>query len=87
MATPKTITINDIKISKITLQLSSDGLTLYSEGVYRYVDENGTEIEQLDPSKVQRSVLWENVPQNIKDSLTVINTFLYQEALINEGME
>jgi hypothetical protein len=87
MATPKTITINDIKIGKISLQLSNDGLTLYAEGVYRYIDENSTEIEQLDPSRVQRSILWENLPQNIKDSLILINTFLYQQALIDEGME
>ena len=86
MATPKIITINDLKIGKISLQLSSDGLTLYAEGVYKYVDENGAEIEQLDPRRIQRSVLWENVPQNIKDGLIVINTFLYQQALTDEGM-
>lgn len=88
MATPKTITLNDLQIGKIILQMADDGSAiLHVEGVYRFLDEGSIIVEEIEPRRVKRSIPWSQIPVNIQNSIVAIRDFLYASALADEDME
>ena len=86
MATPKVWTAANIKMGRLTMDLSEDGARLYAHQAYRFVDPGGAILADLPPRVVERTVLWAQVPQNIKDALVTISAFMQGQALSDEGM-
>lgn len=85
MATPKTWTASDIKMSTIRMGVDDTG-TLNAVQGYSFVDDTGAVIKVLPGGSVSISVLFADLPANLQTALTEINTYMYQEALTKEGM-
>ena len=90
MATPKTITIDDLsKNEKLTITRFAElGIQyLQIEKRYLYLDALGDPITVLGGGRVVSTAAVADVPANILSALQTINDFMYDQALIQEGME
>lgn len=85
MATPKTITAHDIDMGKILLSIKGGILTAIQG--YELVDDQGNSLDRLSKGRVEISKDFSELPEDIRQGLTAINTFMYQRALTQEGME
>jgi len=85
MATSKVWTADDIKMGAIRLELI--GTTLSAMQGYRFIDDDDDEIDQLPKRTVSVNVEFSTLAANMQQALIDINNFMYQTALINEGME
>lgn len=90
MATPKTITVNDLKKGKITLRQGENDVgetTVKAEFRYQYEDPAGDTIKELGWGRVQEEELWTAIPTSIQDAFLVIQNYVYEKALTKEGMD
>jgi len=85
MATQKTWTAEDVQMEEIKLHLI--GTTLSAIQGYHFVDGSGDEIEELPKGTAMINIEFADLPVNIRTALTDINTYMYQVALTQEGME
>lgn len=85
MATQKTWTAYDIKMNRLRLYQDSDGILHALQG-YSFLDSEGNVIDVLPSRSIGTSVVWEDVPQNVRDGLTAVNDYMYNMALNQEGM-
>lgn len=86
MATPKVITIADLKRRRIIFEIDSEN-NLQAQMVYQYADGSGNVIPGMDAQRVARSVPWASVPAQMRTALQAISDYLYNAALSDEGME
>ncbi len=85
MAIPKIWTAANIKMGTIKMNLI--GSVLYTTQGYSFVDVNGDDLPELAKNTISTNNEFDSLPDNIKQALTDINTFMYEQALIKEGME
>ncbi len=85
MATPKTWTADDLKMGVIRLELINN--TLSAMQGYTFIDDTGTEIEQLPKRIITANVLFSELSATIQQALIDINNYMYDLALSQEGME
>lgn len=85
MAIPKIWTAANIKMG--TIKMSLIGSVLYTTQGYSFVDVNGDDLPELAKNTISTNNEFDSLPDNIKQALTDINTFMYEQALIKEGME
>lgn len=85
MATPKVITINDLRRRRIVFEMD-DANNLQAQMFYQYEDPNGAVIPGMDPRRVTRSVPWASVPAGMRTALQTISDYLYNAALDDEDM-
>ena len=84
MPTPKTWTATDVKADKVQLWIDSAG-NLHIERHYVFVDEQGDPVP-IAGGLLSESIPWTEVPQEIRDALTTINTWTLDQILQQEGM-
>jgi hypothetical protein len=84
MPTPKTWTAVDIEADKVQLWVDDSG-NLRVERHYVFVDEEGAQVP-VAGGLLSESVPWVDVPEEIRDALTTINTWTLDQILQQEGM-
>lgn len=85
MATPKIWTANDVKQGRLYLNPLVAGFMLV-ERDYQFVDGLGVALPNFGTQTLSVSVEWLTIPQNIKDALIAIDTWVYNQILGKEGM-
>lgn len=83
--TDKTWTAVDISAGKVQLWVD-DGSNLHIERPYCFVDASGEEVP-VGSRKMSVTAPWNDVPQDIKDALSTINTWTRNRILSDEGMD
>ncbi|HUW10636.1 MAG TPA: hypothetical protein VM537_12975 [Anaerolineae bacterium] len=84
MPTPKTWTAHDIQLGKLTI--TRDGSNFQFERRYRFLDEQGDDIEHLAGGTVLQTIPWEELPADVKSALSKLDVWTRTEALVQEGM-
>jgi polysaccharide deacetylase 2 family uncharacterized protein YibQ len=84
MATPKIITISDLKQGKLTI--TRNGTAVQIERRYVFLDEADTVIQNLGGGRVVETMAIADLPANITAALIAIDNWTYQQALLKEGM-
>lgn len=85
MATPKAFTAYDLELGKLTITRSGSDLTV--ERRYRFVDDSDVVIDNLAGGRLVATVAIASLPANIVSALAAIDTWTYNQALAQEGME
>jgi hypothetical protein len=85
MATPKSWTAHDLKQGKMTIRVEAG--TLYLECRYVFVDDLDEVLTGIAGGRVVAEVAWTSVPTNVQTALQTIDTWTYNQALAQEGME
>lgn len=85
MATPKTLTANDLGQGK--LMIVRDGAFIHVERRYDFVDIADNVILEWAGGRIVKDVEFATLPINIQDALLVIDNWTYQQALVQEGMD
>lgn len=85
MATPKTLTAEDIEQGKLTI--ITNGPFLHIERRYSFVDNLAQPIIEWAGGRIVEDVEFSTLPTNIQDALLAIDQWTYQQALMQEGMD
>ena len=85
MATSKTWTAEDIRMGVMRLHYKDGDLSLMQG--YVFIDNLGDKIEELPGKSVMETQVFSTLPTEIQTSLTTLNTYMYNKALVNENME
>lgn len=85
MATPKTLTADDIQQGKLTI--IRNGSIIHVERRYDFIDISDDIIPEWAGGRIVDDVEFSTLPANIQDALLVIDSWTYQQALLQEGME
>jgi len=85
MATPKIWTATDVSMGVMRLHYKEGNLSLMQG--YSFIDNLGAKIKELPNRSVMESVTFSTLPTNIQTALTTLNTYMYNKALVKEGME
>lgn len=85
MATPKTLTANDIQQGKLTI--IRNGSNIHVERRYDFVDISDTVIPEWAGGRIVDDVEFSALPIPIQDALITIDNWTYQQALAQEGMD
>ena len=85
MAKQKIVTADDLELGKMTL--SPEGTTVRFEARYVFLDAGDAVISNLTGKRVIVQDEQINLPANIQTAITDINTWLYDLALVQEGMD
>jgi len=84
--TQKTWTASDIRMAAIKMHLLENG-KLSAIQDYIFLDDQGERVKDLPNGRVSISLPFDDLPVNIKTALTEINTYMYNQALTQEGMD
>lgn len=82
--TDKVWTAADLEMGVLRLNHKDQNLTLLQG--YSYKDANGDVLEDLPKKSISLSVEFNMLPQDMRDSLIMLFNYVYQKALIKEGM-
>ena len=85
MATPKTLTANDIEQGKLTIIRNST--FIHVERRYSFIDIADQIISEWAGNRIVEDIEFSTLPTAIQDALLVIDNWTYQQALIKEGMD
>lgn len=85
MATPKTITAEDVQLGKLTL--ARNGTNLHYERRYQFLDSSDGVIDILAGGRIVGDIQIASLPANISTALAEIDAWTYAQALAQEGME
>lgn len=85
MATPKTLTANDIEQGKLTI--IRNGSIIHVERRYDFVDSSDDAIPEWAGGRIVDDIEFSTLPTNIQDALLTIDNWTYQQALLQEGMD
>lgn len=86
MPQPKSWTATDLTLGKLTIIRDGSPPTLTFERRYKFVDAQSDVIDQIAGGRIVVAVAWADLPQNIRDALTIIDTYTKDQALLQEGM-
>jgi hypothetical protein len=91
MATPKMWTADDVLQGKLTIHRVDHPDTgqpaLQVEQRYVFVDGQGAVLSSIAGGRVLATVEIADLPQEVVSALQTIDTWTYQQALAQEGME
>jgi hypothetical protein len=59
---------------------------IHLERRYQFVDDSSVILEEITGGRVVADLVWLDLPQNIRDAISAIDTWTHQQALIQEGM-
>ena len=85
MATPKTLTADDIAQGKLTI--IHNGSTIHVERRYDFIDISDDVIPEWAGGRIVEDIEFSSLPSAIQDALLVIDNWTYQQALIQEEMD
>ena len=82
----KTWTATDLKMGTLRLKRDDEDSTLFVMEGYSYVDSGGNVIEDLPQKTISVAVNYSDIPASVATCLLTIFDYVYQQALIKEGM-
>ncbi len=85
MATPQIWAAEDITTG--VLKFEFIGTMFHAMQGYSFIDGSEDIIEDLPGKTLDISVEFSTLPTNIQDALTLINDYMYDAALVQEGMD
>ena len=85
MATPKTWTADDVQLGKLTIM--RDGSIIGVDRRYEFVDAQNDWIPAIKGRRLRVDVPWSEIPTNVQTALQTIDTWTYNQILLQEGMQ
>jgi hypothetical protein len=83
---PKVWTAADVRQGRLYIDPPDENGDLLVNRDYAYEDGLGDVMADFSTQSFTAFVPWASVPQNIRDALTLINTWTYTQILSDEGM-
>ena len=85
MPTPKTWTATDIELGKLTI--TRQPMTLQVERRYQFLDLNQDVLSDVAAGRLVIEIAIADIPAHIIDALQTIDTWTYEQALSQAGMD